>query len=75
MLQSYEAICDHGKLLWLGDRPGDEELRVIVTVLPGKTASVSRDFQKPSARIAGKGRILGDIIASAASVSDWNCEK
>lgn len=34
MLRSYEAIYDHGKVRWLGEQPVEEEMRVIVTVLP-----------------------------------------
>jgi hypothetical protein len=31
--------------------------------------------QVEEARIAGKGKVLGDIIAPATSVDDWNCTK
>jgi len=36
MLQSYQAIYDHGRLTWLTDKPTVEEARVIVTLLPLK---------------------------------------
>jgi len=75
MLQSYEAIYDHGKMLWLGDRPGDDGVRVIVTVLPNNATSVSKEAHQPSTRIAKQGKVLGDIISPAASLADWNCEK
>jgi len=35
--QSYEAICDHGQMKWLGDRPDVEEARVIVTIHSDKS--------------------------------------
>jgi hypothetical protein len=33
MLQSYEAIYEHGRLHWLGETPDLDHARVIVTVL------------------------------------------
>ena len=75
MLRSYEAIYDHGKMQWLGDQPADEEVRVIVTILPGKTVPVSKMPHQPSSRIAGKGKVLGDVVSPVASLSDWNCER
>jgi len=76
MLPSYEAVYDHGQLKWLTDKPPVEEARVIVTLLPPKDISTPLQCpRKPSARIAGKGRILGDIVAPAAPVGDWNVFK
>jgi len=74
-LQSYEAIYDHGQMKWLGDRPQVEEARVIVTILSDKVVIPTVMRRQPSARIAGKGRILGDILAPAAPIEDWNCDK
>lgn len=74
MLQSYEAIYDHGIIKWLGDQPADIGARVIVTILPNKTASPASSMSRqPSSRIAGKGKVLGDIVLPAASELDWNC--
>lgn len=75
MLQSYEAIYEHGQMKWLGEQPPVEEARVIVTILSDKTPSASRVEHKPSPRIAGKGKVLGDIILPAAPSEDWNCLK
>lgn len=76
MLPSYEAVYDHGQLRWLTDKPPVEEARVIVTLLPPKDISTSQPcLRKPSARIAGKGRILGDIVTPAAPAGDWNVLK
>jgi hypothetical protein len=72
-LQSYEAIYDHGQLNWLGECPDVEEARVIVTVLSGKAPAQVALKHQPSARIAGKGKILGDIISSVAPIDDWRC--
>ncbi len=71
MLQSYQAIYDHGRLTWLGDKPEVEAANVIVTLLPDE-APVLKPMRQPSARIAGQGKILGDIIAPAAPIGDWN---
>lgn len=76
MLQSYEAFYDHGQIRWLGDKPSVEEARVIDTMLPvQKDIAVPQSKRMPSARIAGKGRILGDIFAPASLESDWDVLK
>jgi len=75
MLQSYEAIYDHGQIRWLTDKPPVEEARVIVTMLPPHTGASAQADRVPSARIAGKGRILGDIVAPVAPEEDWNVLK
>jgi hypothetical protein len=72
MLQSYEAIYDHGRLTWLADKPSVEEAHVIVTLLPAEEAPALKLKRQPSSRIAGQGKILGDIIAPAASTEDWS---
>ncbi len=74
-LQSYEAIYDHGQMKWLGDRPQVEEARVIVTILSDNGIAPTTVRHQPSVRIAGKGKILGDILSSAAPIDDWNCAK
>lgn len=75
MLPSYEAIYDHGQITWLGDEPPVEKARVIVTMLSRQETTASRLSRTPSARIAGKGKILGDIISPAAPASDWDALK
>lgn len=74
-LQSYEAIYDHGQVKWLGDKPQLEEARVIVTILPELRDIVTAAKHQPSARIAGKGKIIGDIISPVSPIEDWNCAK
>ena len=71
MLQSYQALYDHGHLTWLTDKPTVEEARVIVTLLPAEEGPVLKAKRQPSRRIAGQGKILGDIIAPVASIEDW----
>ncbi len=71
MLQSYQALYDHGHLTWLTDKPSVEEARVIVTLLPVEEAPALKVKRRPSPRIAGQGKILGDIIAPAAPIEDW----
>jgi hypothetical protein len=72
MLQSYQAIYHHGHLTWLADKPSAEEAHVIVTLLPTEEAPVLKAKRQPSLRIAGQGKILGDIIAPVAPSEDWN---
>ncbi|MDP2783449.1 MAG: hypothetical protein Q8O38_02460 [Sulfurimicrobium sp.] len=75
MLQSYEAIYDHGQIRWLTDKPPVEEARVIVTMLPSQASAATQPWRVPSARIAGKGRILGDIVAPVVPEGDWDALK
>ena len=64
MLQSYEAIYEHGAMKWLGDKPPVKHAHVIVTILPEKEVSLitSQTQHQLSPLIAGKGSIQGDII-------------
>ena len=71
MLQSYQALYDHGHLTWLTDKPSVEGARVIVTLLSVEEAPALKVKRRPSPRIAGQGKILGDIIAPAAPIVDW----
>ena len=75
MLQRYEAIYDHGQPRWLTDKPPVEEARVIVTPIPSQASAATQTRRAPSARIAGKGRILGDIVAPVAPEGDWEALK
>lgn len=75
MLQSYEAIYDHGSITWLTDKPAIEEARIIVTMLPPQHVASSHNGRMRSTRIADKGRILGDILAPAAAEDDWDILK
>jgi len=72
-LQSYEAI--DGKVNWLNESPIIKKAKVIVTILEQADSPPTTLKHKPSARIAGKGRILGDIMFPAAAVEEWNCAK
>ena len=74
-LQSYEAIYHQGQIKWIGDCPQVEEARIIVTVLSSEKNAPVRIRHEASPRIAGKGKVLGDIISPSASVDDWNCTK
>ncbi len=52
-----------------------KKAKVIVTILEQRDDSLGSIQHKPSARIAGKGNILGDIISPVAPIEDWNCAK
>ena len=72
MLQSYQAIYDHGHLIWLADKPSVEEAHVIVILLPIEKAPVLKIKRQASLRIAGQGNNWGDIVAPAAPIEDWD---
>lgn len=71
MLQSYEAIYDHGQIRWLADKPTVDNVHVIVTMLSPQAHAGTEHTRVPSARIAGKGRILGEIVAPAVPDDEW----
>lgn len=75
MLQSYEAIYEHGAMKWLGDKPPLKHAHVIVTILSEKEATTisSQKTHQPSPLIAGKGQIVGDIIAPVSPAEEWSC--
>ncbi len=75
MLQSYEAIYEYGAMKWLGDKPPVQQAHFIVTILAENDAtaiSVQKKHQ-PSPLIAGKGKILGDIITPVSPAEEWSC--
>lgn len=41
MLQSHEAIYDHGQPRWLADKPPVEEARVNVTLIPSQDSAAT----------------------------------
>ncbi len=43
----------------------------MVTLLPAEVPAL-KPKRQPSVRIAGQGKILGDIITPAAPIEDWN---
>lgn len=48
----------------------DEIKREIMTEQPPIISSNTN--RKPSSKIAGKGKILGDIVSPAVPIEDWN---
>ena len=74
-LQSYEAMYIDGKVNWLSESPVIKKAKVIVTILEEAGGTPTSLKHKPSARIAGKGKILGDIMSPVAPVEEWNCAK
>lgn len=73
MLKSYEAIYDHGNLKWLKDSPGEEQIRVIVTILEEVPPVKKR--RQPPVELAGKGKIIGDIISPIVPLEEWEVLK
>ncbi|MBW4642040.1 MAG: hypothetical protein KME23_03310 [Goleter apudmare HA4340-LM2] len=73
MLKSYEAIYENGQVKWLSDAPPVTSARVIVTVLKETVTHVQR--RTPAAAIAGKARLLGDLVSPVVDEQDWECLK
>ena len=72
MLKSYEAIYEQGKIRWLKDAPPNGTAHIIVTILDKHPVIKKRT---PPASIAGKGKVLGDIVNPIADEGDWECLK
>ncbi len=73
MSKTYEAIYENGQIKWLTDAPSVKSARIIVTVL--EETKISSKHRTPSAKIAGKGKTLGDIISPIIDDQDWECLK
>jgi hypothetical protein len=75
MLQSYEAIYEHGAITWLGEKPSVSQAHVIVTILDVSDSATTplQKTRQPSPLIAGKGSILADLTAPASPADEWNC--
>ncbi len=76
MLKSYEAIYENGQVTWLTEQPQVSSARIIITVLSEdahNTVPLKRRI--PPAAMAGKVKILGDIISPIVNEEDWECLK
>ena len=73
MLNSYEAIYENGKIRWLKDAPPNGTAHIIVTILDKQPEMKKK--RTPPASIAGKGKILGDIVNPIVDEGDWECLK
>jgi hypothetical protein len=68
MLKSYEAIYENGQVKWLAEQPQLSSARVIVTILSEDTPIKRRI---PPVALAGKVKILGDIVSPIVDKEDW----
>ncbi|MGB3291466.1 MAG: hypothetical protein WBB01_00575 [Phormidesmis sp.] len=75
MLKSYEAIYEEGQVKWLFERPEVSSARIIVTVLEEKSEKRRVKHRTPPAALAGKVKILGDIVGPIVDEDDWECLK
>jgi len=76
MLKSYEAIYENGHVTWLTEQPEVSSARIIVTVLVENVPNVAPIKRRiPPASMAGKVKILGDIVSPIVDEEDWQCLK
>ena len=74
MLKSYEAIYENGQVTWLAEQPQVSSARIIVTVLSEDIVNkTSLNRRIPPATMAGKVKILGDIVSPIVDAEDWEC--
>jgi len=73
MLKSYEATYENGQIKWLSEQPEITSARVIVTILEEPNPQIKRRFPVPD--MAGKVKILGDIVSPIVDEEDWECLK
>lgn len=64
MLQTYEAIYEHGKVRWLDAPPDMNEARLLVTVLSGTVA-------KSGGPETAHGRDLADALKDAVLLNPY----
>ena len=76
MLKSYEAIYENGQVTWLAEQPQVSSARIIVTVLPEDNQNtIALKRRIPPVAMAGKVKILGDIVSPIVDEEDWECLK
>ena len=89
MFKSYEALYEKGQVKWLADRPDVSSARILVTVLEESVPDLSQSeplaekvppekkkYRRiPPPEIAGKVKILGDIVAPIVDEEEWECLK
>ena len=73
MLKSYEATYENGQIKWLSEQPEITSARIIVTILEENKPQIKRRFPVPG--MAGKVKILGDIVSPIVDEEDWECLK
>ena len=73
MLKSYEATYENGQIKWLSEQPEITSARIIVTILEETKSQIKRRFPIPD--MAGKVKILGDIVSPIVDEEDWECLK
>ncbi len=73
MLKTYEAMYQNGQIKWLAEDPQVSSARVIVTFL--EETKVPLKHRSASAKIAGKGKTLSDLIGPIVDEQDWECLK
>jgi hypothetical protein len=73
MPKSYEGMVENGQIRWLAEQPIGQPVRVLVTVLeePGLEGIEPQPQRRTtSPLIAGKGKILGDLVSPIADDMD-----
>jgi len=75
MLKSYEAIYENGQVKWLAEAPAVQSARVIVTILEEHPSSIPTKRRSSPPDLAGKVKILGDIVSPIVDEEDWECLK
>lgn len=76
MLKSYQAVYENGHVIWLTEQPEVSSASIIVTILPEHVANATPVKRRvPPASMAGKVKILGDIVSPIVDEEDWQCLK
>jgi hypothetical protein len=74
MLKSYEAIYENGQVIWLTKQPQVSSARIIVTVLQEDIQNIVPLKRRiPPVAMAGKVKIIGDIVSPIVDEEDWEC--
>ena len=73
MLKTSEAIYENGQVKWLTEALQVKSARVIVTVL--EEIQALPKLRTPSTKIAGKSKMISDLISPIVDEQDWECRK
>jgi hypothetical protein len=73
MLKSYEVAIEGDHITWLGEKPNLQTTRAIIVIAEENKPQIKRRFPVPG--MAGKVKILGDIVSPIVDEEDWECLK
>jgi len=75
MLKTYEVAIENGQVVWLEEKPEVTSGRALLTIVEENSVPNTRRRRFPIPSLAGKVKILGDIVSPIIDEEDWECLK